>query len=211
MDYAYFAKVLAALFAIMNPIANLPVFMSLTSDFETAGQRKVALTVVGGLLIGGAVTVFAGAAILKTFGIGIDSFRLAGGLLILFIALNLLHGEESKAHAGSEHEKKAFSSSNNPGVYPMTVPILLGPGAISTIIIFHQQVDDFAMRLAFGLAIGTMVLLLGATFFAAPFLSRILGQTAISIMSRLMGMILAAIAMEMMVESLKNLLPGLAG
>ncbi len=211
MDIAYFAKVLAALFAIMSPVANLPVFMSLTADRDQAGQRKVALTVIAGLLIGSAVTVFAGSAILKLFGIGIDAFRLAGGLLILFIALSLLRGEDAASHAGSEKEKKTFADRDNPGIYPMTVPMLLGPGTISSIIIFHEQTKTLEMKVAFGLAIGAIIVILGTTFLAAPLLSRVLGQTAITIMSRLMGMILAAIAMEMMVDSLKNLLPGLVG
>jgi len=210
MDLAYFAKVLAALFAIMSPVANLPVFMSLTADRDTAGQRKVAVTVILGLLTGLAITVFAGSAILKIFGIGIDAFRLAGGLLILFIALSLLHGQDPPPHAGSTKEKESFHDQNNPGIYPMTIPILLGPGAISSIIIFHEQTKTIAMKIAFGAAIVAMVVILGVTFFAAPFLSRILEQTAITILSRLMGMLLAAIAMQMMVESLKNLLPGLA-
>lgn len=211
MDYVYFAKVLAALFAIMSPIANLPIFLSLTADRDAGGQRKVAMTVIIGLVVGLAITVFAGSEILKLFGIGIDSFRLAGGLLILFIALSMLHGKEPSSHAGSEKEKKSYSDHDNPGIYPLTIPILVGPGSIATIIIFREQTNTLAMDVALGAAICTMVVLLAGTFLAAPYLSRILGQTAITIMSRLMGMILAAIAMEMMVESLRHLLPGLAG
>jgi multiple antibiotic resistance protein len=211
MDFTYFLKVLAALFAIMSPIANLPVFLSLTADRDAAGQRKVAMTVIAGLVVGGAVTVFAGTAVLKLFGIGINEFRLAGGLLILFIALSLLHGQETTSHAGSPKEKDTYDDQDNPGVYPLTVPILLGPGAISSIIIFENQATDWSMKMAFGAAVIAIIVLLSGTFLAAPLLSRILGQTAISVMSRLMGMILAAIAMEMMVDSLAKLLPGLAG
>ncbi len=211
MDVAYFLKVFAALFAIMSPIANLPVFLSLTADRDAAGQRRVALTTIIGITIGSLITVFAGDAVLKLFGISIDAFRLAGGLLILFIALNMLHGNESTTHAGTEQEKERHSERDNPGVYPLTVPILLGPGTISSIVIFRQQATDFSMELAFGLAVAASVALISVTFLAAPVLSRHLSDTATSIMSRLMGMILAAIAMEMMVDSLRSLLPGLAG
>lgn len=211
MDFAYFLKVFAALFAIMSPIANLPVFLSLTADRDSAGKRRVAVTTIVGITVGSLVTVFAGDAILKLFGISIDAFRLAGGLLILFIALNMLHGNESSAHAGTEKEKARHAEQDNPGIYPLTVPILLGPGTISSMVIFRQQATSFSMEMAFGLAVAASVALISVTFLAAPILSRLLSDTATSIMSRLMGMILAAIAMEMMVDSLKGMLPGLAG
>lgn len=210
MDIAFFLKVFAALFAIMSPVANLPVFLALTSDRDAAGQRAVALTATFGLIAGSVIVFFGGEAILALFGISIDGFRLAGGLLILLIALSMLHGGESSAQAGTDEEQEHHRTRDNPGIYPLTVPMLLGPGSISTIIIFREQARGAAQEIALAAALAAMVAVFAATFFAAPMLSRILSRTAISIMSRLMGMILAAIAMEMMVTSLKTLLPGLA-
>ena len=189
MDQVLFLKLFAALFAIMNPIANLPVFLSLTADKGPGFERKVALTILFGLTAGSAFIGLTGDTILKVFGISLDAFRLAGGFLILLIALNLISGEKSKA---------------------LTVPILLGPVTISTMIIYRGQVTDLSHEIAYIAAIAASIVVLVGTFFAAPFLSKFLGQTATSVMSRLMGMILAAIAMEMMVGSLKVLLPGLA-
>lgn len=210
MDIAFFLKVFAALFAIMSPVANLPVFLSLTSDRDAAGKRAVALTTTLGLVAGSLIVFFGGEAILALFGISIDGFRLAGGLLILLIALSMLHGGKSSAQAGTDAEKEHHQSVDNPGIYPLTVPMLLGPGSISTIVIFREQARGTGEEIALVAALAAMVVVLSATFFAAPMLSRVLNRTAISIMSRLMGMILAAIAMEMMVTSLKALLPGLA-
>ncbi|MBD8878306.1 MarC family protein [Roseibium polysiphoniae] len=210
MDYAFFLKMFAALFAIMNPIANLPVFLSLTADKTPAGQRAVAITLIVALVVGCCIIALAGNEILAVFGISLDAFRLAGGFLILLIALNLISGEQSKAHHGTEKEQEHHASQENPAIYPLTVPILLGPGTISTLIIFRGQADGLAQEVAYGAAAAASVVLLGVTFLAAPFLEKLLGQTATSVMSRLMGMILAAIAMEMMVSSLKALLPGLA-
>ncbi len=210
MDLAFFLKMFAALFAIMNPVANLPVFLSLTSDGGPAFQRRVALTVIVGLISGGLIVALAGNAILAVFGISLDAFRLAGGFLILLIALQLLSGEQSKTHHGSEEEKAHHKEQQNPAIYPITVPILLGPGTISTLIIFRGQVSHVSQDIAYAFALGGAIALLGGTFLAAPYLGKVLGQTATSVISRLMGMILAAIAMEMMVSSLKGLLPGLA-
>jgi len=210
MDPAFFLKMFAALFAIMNPIANLPVFLSLTSGRDPASQRKVAITVIAGLVIGGVIVALSGTAILKVFGISLDAFRLAGGFLILLIALKLLSGEQSTTHHGTEKEQALHAEQDNPAIYPLTVPILLGPGTISTLIIFRGQAENVSQEIAYVAALGGAIALLGATFIAAPLLNKVLGQTATSVMSRIMGMILAAIAMEMMVGSLKGLLPGLA-
>ncbi|MBN9668874.1 MarC family protein [Roseibium aggregatum] len=210
MDQALFLKIFAALFAIMNPIANLPVFLSLTADKGAGFERKVAFTLLISLSVGAAIVGLTGDMILKVFGISLDAFRLAGGFLILLIALNLISGEKSKAHHGTPEEQEQHAAQENPAIYPLTIPILLGPGSISTMIIFRGQVTGLSQEIAYIAGIAASIAVLIATFFSAPFLSRFLGQTATSVMSRLMGMILAAIAMEMMVDSLKVLLPGLA-
>jgi multiple antibiotic resistance protein len=210
MDQVLFLKLFAALFAIMNPIANLPVFLSLTADKGAGFERKVAFTLLIALTVGSVLIGLTGDAILKVFGISLDAFRLAGGFLILLIALNLISGEKSKAHHGTEKEQEHQARQENPAIYPLTVPILLGPGSISTMIIYRSEVKDLSGEIAYSAAIAAAIGVLVGTFFAAPLLSRFLGQTATSVMSRLMGMILAAIAMEMMVDSLKALLPGLA-
>ncbi|MEP3046680.1 MAG: MarC family protein [Roseibium sp.] len=210
MDQALFLKLFAALFAIMNPIANLPVFLSLTADRGAGFERKTAFTLLISLSLGAVVIGVTGDDILKVFGISLDAFRLAGGFLILLIALKMLSGEQSKAHHGTDKEKEHHAAQENPAIYPLTVPILLGPGTISTMIVYRGHVSDTSGEIAYAAAIAAAIGVLVATFFAAPLLSRFLGQTATSVMSRLMGMILAAIAMEMMVSSLKALLPGLA-
>lgn len=210
MDQALFLKIFAALFAIMSPIANLPVFLSLTADRGPAFERKVAFTLMISLSVGAVIVGLSGNIILKVFGISLDAFRLAGGFLILLIALDLIRGQKAQAHHGSSKEKENMKTQDNPAIYPLTVPILLGPGSISTMIIFRGQVGNVEQEVAYVAGVSASIALLVGTFFAAPFLSRFIGETANSVMSRLMGMILAAIAMEMMTSSLKVLLPGLA-
>lgn len=210
MDQVLFLKLFAALFAIMNPIANLPVFLSLTADRGPGFERKTAFTLLISLSVGAAIVAVSGNALLNVFGISLDAFRLAGGFLVLLIALSLISGEQSKSHHGTAKEKDHQAEQDNPAIYPLTVPILLGPGSISTMIIYRGQVTDLSGEIAYVAAICAAIGVLIATFFAAPILSRYLGPSATSIMGRLMGMVLAAIAMEMMIDSLKVLLPGLA-
>ena len=135
-----------------------------------------------------------------------------GGLIVLLIALSMLQGTASHAHARTPAEKEQTEDLDpeSVAIYPLTVPLLVGPGTIATLIIFAASArkDGTEMALAIGLA--AFLALLGASLFAAPLIGQYLSQNAIAIARRLMGMILAAIAMEMIVTSLRTLLPGLA-
>lgn len=209
MDFAFAAKVFAALFAIMNPIANLPIFLSLTSGMSQQEQRRTGVLVVATVSVGCFVSAVAGSAILGFFGLDVDHFRLAGGLIVLLIALSMLHGGESATHGGSGEEKAGFNTASNVAFYPMAIPILLGPGTISALIVYSHDAEGAGGYLALGAGMAAFLVLLGATLIGAPFISRILSPTVMSVTKRLMGMVLAAIAMEMLVASLRSLFPGL--
>lgn len=210
MDFAFAAKVFAALFAIMNPIANLPIFLSLTSDMGEAEQRRTAVLVSATVAVGCIVSALAGSAILGFFGLDVDHFRLAGGLIVLLIALSMLHGTDSATHSGSGEEKATFATASNVAFYPLAIPILLGPGTISALIVYAHDATGPDRITALGAGMLAFLFLLAATLIAAPTLARIISPTVMSVTKRLMGMILAAIAMEMLVASLRALFPGLA-
>ncbi|MEM9761037.1 MAG: MarC family protein [Pseudomonadota bacterium] len=208
MDISYFLKVFAALFAIASPVANLPVFLSLTSDHTPKARARVAIACCLGVLIGGAVVLVSGEAILALFGLEIAHFRLAGGLLILLIALEMVHGSQSKSHHGTASER-ADAPTNDPSIYPLTIPILLGPGTISTLILLQHSAEGTPQIIAVWVALCAATALLMTAFLSGTWLARQLSQSVTSVLGRLMGMILAAIGLEMMVESLSTLLPGL--
>ena len=210
MDLAFFLKTLAALFAIMSPIANLPVFLSLTEGLPSAERRAVALSAGLGVALGSAAALLGGEALLRLFGISLDGFRVAGGILILLIAIDLVHGGDSDAHRGAPDERADFAARRAVAVYPLTVPILLGPGSIATLVVFARQAQGWPQQTALWAASAAIAALLTATFLMADAASRLLGQAAISIMGRVMGMILAAIAVEMIATGARALLPGLA-
>lgn len=209
MDTAYTIKFFGALFAIMNPITNLPMFLSLTDGADAATQKAIALKVTLYALVMGIIISVAGSAVLKLFGISVDDFRTAGGLVLLIIALNMLNGDHSKSHTGSDHEKSAYSEAESVAFYPLTFPLIVGPGTIATMIVFSGQATTFGDKMGYALAFGAMIVFLGAVFYFAADIGKHLGTTARAIMSRLMGMILAAISVEMMADGLKALWPGL--
>lgn len=212
LDLAFAVKVFAALFAIMNPIANIPIFLSLTEGSSDADRRRIAATVLIGVTVGCVISAVAGSAILSAFGLTVNDFRLAGGLLVLFIALSMVHGSASAQHQPSGKEIGQTSDAQDDiAIYPLTIPLLVGPGTIATLIVFGNTAlaDREVLGLALGLA--AFLVLLAASLFAAPYLARFLSPKVTAIAQRLMGMILAAIAMQMIVASLQAAFKGNGG
>lgn len=139
MDTEFAIKFFGALFAIMNPVSNLPIFLATTEGASTATQRAIALRVALFSLIMGGVFAVSGSAVLSLFGISIDDFRTAGGLVLLLIALNMLQGDGHSSHQGSEDEQDAFPDASSVAFYPLTFPMIIGPGTIATLILFAGQ------------------------------------------------------------------------
>lgn len=143
LDLAFAVKVFAALFAIMNPIANIPIFLSLTEECSDADRRRIAVVAFVGVTIGCLISAAAGSAILDAFGLTVNDFRLAGGLLVLLIALSMLHGSPSAQHQPSDKELNRHTSAQDIAIYPLTIPLLVGPGTIATLIVFgHSAAAD---------------------------------------------------------------------
>lgn len=210
MDTVFAVKFLGALFAIMNPLTNLPIFLSLTDGLTVAEQRRTALQVLFYAATMSAIVAIGGLQILNFFAITVDDFRVAGGVVVAGIALHMLNGESSPSHAGSAGEKPHMEAADNVAFYPMTFPMIVGPGTIATLVVFLQQADTPADRIAFAAILAAVLLMIGGTFYFAATIGARLSRTLRTIMSRLMGMILLAIAIDMIVAGLLKLLPGLA-
>ena len=203
-DTALLVKALGAFFAIMNPFVNLPLFLGLTAGQEAAQQRRTAWRTVVLSAIMCAVVAVAGSTLLRFFDITVDDFRVAGGLVLLMIALGMLSGRGASAHEGTSAERdRATERAGGADVsfYPMTCPLLVGPGTITTIIVMFMV----------ALALAVVLAILGLVLHFSGAIGHHMSMTLRTIMTRLMGMILAAIAVGMLAAGLKDLLPGLAG
>jgi len=211
MDSFSALKFFGALFAIMNPISNLPIFLSTTEGASAAQRSAIALRVVIYCFVMGTAFAMMGHAALGFFGISIDDFRVAGGLVVLLIGLKMLNGNDSSAHHGTEEEKQNFPDADAVAFYPLTFPILVGPGTITTLILYRQQADSTQDLIAYALIFAAVLASIGVAFALSGRLAGYLSQTGRVVMTRLMGMILAAIAVEMITSGLSVLLPGLAG
>ncbi len=210
MDMTLAVGFFGALFAIMNPITNLPVFLSVTDGLTPADQRKVAAkTATYCLILGGGFAAI-GSQTLGLFGISVDDLRVAGGLVVLMIGLNMLNGTESSSHHGTDGEKQSYPAPETVAFYPLAFPILVGPGTITTLILYAHHVSKPMDAVIYAGVFLAVLFLLFITFWNASALSKRLSDNARVIMSRFMGMILSAIAISMIAAGLKVLLPGLA-
>lgn len=210
MDLSLFAASFAGLFAIMNPFVALPLFLSFSEGEPAAKQRRWALRVALYSAVLGTVILLTGTAVLGFFGVSVDDFRIAGGVVLLTIGLGMLNGG-SHAHTGTRAEQAQQAQQEDPTFYPMTFPMLVGPGTITTLVVLAGRADGAGGYAAIAAALLTVVVILGIVLFFAANIGRHLSETLRVIMTRLMGMILAAMAVQMIVRGALAVFPVLAG
>ncbi|NLT31114.1 MAG: MarC family protein [Propionibacterium sp.] len=210
VDVALLVKALGGFFAIMNPFVTLPMFLTLTSDYDIKRQHRTAIQVVVYSVVMAAVVMVGGAAILQFFGIEISHFRVAGGIVLMIIGLGMLQGGSS-AHTGTREERAqqaaVHTAESDVAFYPLTFPTLLGPGTITAIIVFTNEADGFAGMLSVVTALVIVFVLLFVVLWLGQMIGRRMSQTLRVIMTRLMGMILASISVGMIISGLQALIP----
>ncbi len=196
-----------AMIAITNPIGNLAIFIGLTAERPEAERRKTAITCAVAVLIIFIVVAWAGNLVLKAFGITVAAFEGAGGLIVLLLGLAMLHSKTSAMHH-TEEEADEAQTKDSIGVVPLAIPIVAGPGALTTIIIQGSKFPGIADRIEMSLVgVGVSALILVA-FLASAMISRVLGTAGINIATRIMGIILAAIGVDMIGHAVKGMLAG---
>ena len=208
-DWTEYLKFLVALVSIANPIGAIPVFITLTADEALNQRRKIATRTTLAFSCILIVILFVGEPLLAFFGITIDSFKTAGGIIILLMAISMVHGRVSRVkQAVGEAEDAAEMDSV--AIVPMSIPLLAGPGAMSTVIVYSHHASSMVNKLFLGAEILTAALIVWLCLNAAPYIARLLGKTGMNIITRVMGLILAAIGVEFITHGLVELLPGLA-
>lgn len=209
MDVIDLTKAFGAFFAIMNPFVNLPVFLSLTSGFSVSEQRTLAIKITLFSAIMCATILAAGENIIGFFGVTVDQFRVAGGVVLAHIAWSMLNGQNISSHHGTDQEQSQMADLSGLAFYPITFPMIVGPGTIATLIIYAGHAKNPEDLLGVGAIITAILAILFLVLYFASFFSKVLSHTMRVIMTRLMGMILLAISVEMIVAGVKAVLPGL--
>jgi multiple antibiotic resistance protein len=204
-------KPLIALLAIVNPIGAIPFFISFTQGFSREQRQRTIRVSAFSAFVVIAVSALAGLQIIEFFGISIASFQVGGGTLLLISSLQMLNAKpaDTTKEDVDEGSEKADAGASI-AVVPLTIPLLTGPATISTMVIYAERsrsVWQLGTLVLYGVVIGVSVYL---AFAASGRIARVLGKTGINVMTRLMGLILAAMAVEIMADGLVKLFPVLA-
>jgi multiple antibiotic resistance protein len=205
-------KPLVTLLAVVNPLAIVPFFIHYTQGFTRGQRRRTVVVASFSAFLVIASSALLGLQILEFFSISLASFQVGGGMLLLISSVNMLNAQpaEAKPHTNELEDgaqKAAMGASI--AVVPLTIPLLTGPATISTVVIYAERAKTFlqvAALVGYGVVIGLATLV---CFALAEPIARVLGKTGINVMTRLMGLILAALAVEVMALGLVKLFPGL--
>jgi len=201
-----YLKIFIGILAILNPLGAIPMYLSLTAHHNEQEKKQVAYAAARGAAIILLVTLFFGELILGVFGITVNSFRVGGGILILLMAISMLHAQTSGAK-NTEAERQEAQRKESISIVPLAMPILAGPGAISSIILYGDRADGWQHNLIVAAEIVVVGFIIALLLRVSGKIARQLGQTGMNIVTRVMGLILAAIAVEFISLGLKGLFP----
>jgi len=206
MHWRSYVGFIITMLAVTNPLGNLAIFIGLTADKGEKAQRKIALSCALASGITFVVIIWFGDAILNFMGITLPAFQLAGGLVITLLGLAMMHTETSSMTHTHGEEKEAQSRSSI-AVVPMAIPIIAGPAAITTILVSVHKFPTIANK--FYLSVDSMIIaaVIGIILFFSTPIRKVLGVTGINIAVRIMGLVLIAMAMEMLISGIKAAFP----
>ena len=209
-------KLLVAFLVLINPFSALSIYLDLTQDHSTKEKRRIARTAALAVFIVIIVFALSGGILLKALGISVGSFQVGGGILVLLIAISLMNGNDNpakpKIDPNSEEHQSAQQVRRNEkaiAVVPIAIPITIGPGGISTVIIYSsaaKNYSDIALIIISGFLVSLICYFI---LVVSGRISKRLGTTGLTILNRIMGMMLAAISVEIIVAGLKSIFPQL--
>lgn len=202
MDLQLLASVIVTLFVIMDPPGTVPIFMSLTAQMSARDRNRSALQAL--LVATGVIVVFAifGQSILNYMHISLAALQGAGGLLLVLIALQLLTGSTSGEEKAAKYKNVAF--------VPLGTPLMAGPGAIVAVMVFVQQSSELSEYLAVGAGIAAVLVSLYLAMRFAGVVQRVLGENGVELVTRIAGLLLSAIAVQMIADAVEAFVKGAA-
>lgn len=209
LSNAALVSFIAALFSMMNPVGNVGVFAGMTSGRDDPETRNIAWTCAFAIAVTLLVVTWGGPMLFKFFGVSVDSLRAAGGVIVLIIGLHMLFNKSE--HKQSNSELKDAEARESIAVVPLAIPMVAGPGTMATVMVAAQQHSAVLSKLEISAVVIVFSVLCGFLFSMATPISKRLGASGLGVVTRVMGLVLASIAMGMLAEGLKALLPGLAG
>jgi multiple antibiotic resistance protein len=201
MEYIFNAFV--TLLVIVDPLGLAPIFAALTKGFSEKLKRESAIrgTVLGGLIL--FLFALAGDVLLEALGIGLPAFRIAGGLLLFLLSLDMVFARPSGMRASAAREQEEEQYQQDISVFPLAIPLLAGPGGITTVLLFTGGSSAGQVAL-FMLVLFVILLLTLGALLLAPRVMRLLGETGSNVLTRVLGVMLAALAVQFVIDGLQT-------
>ncbi len=208
-------KIILSLMVLVNPFSALSIFLELTQGYTSRERRRTAQITALSVFIIMTVFIFSGNWILKILSISTGSFQVGGGILVFLIAVSMMNSGSNPAKpkiGTQEHDEITVQprpNMNAVAIVPLAMPLIIGPGGISTVIIHAsaaRHMNDLLAILAAGAVISVICYL---SLLAAAKVSRWLGETGLTVLNRIMGMLLAAVAVEIVITGIRSLFPQL--
>ena len=199
MDFVFNA--LVTLLVVVDPLGLAPIFAALTRGFSEKQKRESAIrgTLLGALIL--FLFSLAGDVLLEALGIGLPAFRIAGGLLLFLLALDMVFARPSGMRATTVREQEEESYQQDISVFPLAIPLIAGPGAITTVLLYTGGSSPGQLALFMGVLFVVLVLTLGSLLLA-PRVMQLFGETGANVLSRVLGVLLAALAVQFVLDGL---------
>jgi multiple antibiotic resistance protein len=207
MPFAYLVSALVTLLVVVDPVGLVPTFLAVTHGLPKAARRQIAIraTIIAAMVLAG--TALVGDWLLRQLGITLPAFRIAGGLLLFAVASEMVFGVRTERQS-KEAEEALEEQVRNIAAFPLAIPLMAGPGAITATLLLSGQAGANIILQAglIGVVIVVSVLCLVAFLIAGP-IDRLLGITGNVVLSRLLGVLLAALAIQYIIDGVRVLLP----
>lgn len=201
IDTTFLITAFVTMFVVIDPIGMTPLFVALTQGHNATSRRRIAIRSCGIAMLLLLLFTLMGEAVLGFIGISMPAFRVAGGILLFITALDMLFERRTKRREDQAEEE---DPNDDPSVFPLAIPLIAGPGSIASVILLTGQrpgLEGLAMVLGVTAAVLLVVMIF---FFASGLLERAMGKTGITVITRLLGMLLAALAVQFVLDGLRD-------
>lgn len=199
-----------AIFSIVDPFAVLPVFLAMTANDSVESKRRTALRASITVFLTLVIFGLAGGLIFRFFGISLGAFKIAGGLLLFLTAIDMMQAKSSRTRSTPEEEEEGIHKADV-AIIPLAIPLLAGPGAMAMVMVMMSKHKQWIYSIPVLVSVALTSLITWVMLRGAQYIEKRLSKTAMNIMMRVMGLILAAIAVEFVMSGIKESFPHIGG
>jgi len=203
MNFEFFILCFSSLFALINPIGLVPIFLSITENYNRKERDIIAIKAVIFSFFILIMFSFIGEFIFSFYNITVDGFRIAGGILLLKISLDMLESKRSRTRTTPVEQKEA-EEKDEIAYTPLGIPLIAGPGAIASIMILSSETNDYLDKITLLISLSLVLFMTFIIFKISKLLSKNFGKSGLRIMQRIMGLILMTISIEFILKGIKN-------